>query len=523
MWYCRESPIYMSVAGQLGKLMSRISRILILGADYAGLLAALNLKIKVPELRVEVLRAPIADDFRPPGFATRIEFPTYLHEELGVPPLEFIRGAQPIWRIGTRYQWGSRAFFDHTTEFQVDTRYAALSHETGYYIGDGPNEFEAIGAASAKISAGKVFVRDKEGRPQIARNRYGYHLEHQRLKEFLEAATRRMEILFRDGRVVEVVRGEMGVASVRLEDGQTLTADLYIDASGPESLLLGQALGVPYCSFAASLPCDRAIVGMCPRSNEPIKPNTAVKARDCGWCWSTEHESFISCGHAFSSAHTSADQAEKELREEYPKVNSTRLLKVKQGRYERCWEKNVLGIGSAAGLVEPLAAAGAGLLAFGCQWLAQSLVDCDGVIRPTIIRQFNRRWSKLIEGEREFLGLFYKYNTRSDAPFWRDARRSAHVGSLEGLIRFYQDVGPHPVHRNLLLAEDDPIGLDGYYSVLLGQNLPHKAWAPPPAEMQSWKNIQESWRRKVELGFSVQEALNYFASAAAVAKAGAMA
>src|SRR2546421_12317711 len=137
MWYCRESPIYMSVAGQLGKLMSRISRILILGADYAGLLAALNLKIKVPELRVEVLRAPIADDFRPPGFATRIEFPTYLHEELGVPPLEFLRGAQPIWRIGTRYQWGSRAFFDHTTEFQVDTRYAALSHETDITSGMG--------------------------------------------------------------------------------------------------------------------------------------------------------------------------------------------------------------------------------------------------------------------------------------------------------------------------------------------------------------------------------------------------
>src|SRR5881394_592684 len=210
--------------------MGMVSKILVVGADYAGLLAALNLKSRLPELRVEVLRQPVDVDFQPAGFATTVEFPTYLHEELGVQPLEFLKAAWPIWRIGTRYQWGPRAFFDHATEFQVDTRYALLSRETGYYIGDGPDDFEAIGTASANISAGKVFARDKEGRPQIARNRYGYHLEHQRLTEFLEAAAKRKGVVFSDGRVGEVLRGEMGVAGIQLEDGQTLTADLYVDA-----------------------------------------------------------------------------------------------------------------------------------------------------------------------------------------------------------------------------------------------------------------------------------------------------
>src|SRR4051812_1663665 len=153
--------------------MGAVSKILVVGADSAGLLAALNLKARLPELRVEVLRQPAADDFQPAGFATTAQFPMHLHDELGVPPLEFFKSARPIWRIGTRYQWGPRNSFDHTSEFQVDTRYTMLSRETGYFIGDGPEEFAAIGLASANISAGKIFCRDKDGRPQISRGRYG--------------------------------------------------------------------------------------------------------------------------------------------------------------------------------------------------------------------------------------------------------------------------------------------------------------------------------------------------------------
>ena len=175
-------------------------------------------------------------------------------------------------------------------------------------------------------------------------------------------------------------------------------------------------MGEPYSSFASNLLCDSAIIGTWPRTTEPIQPHTAVQATDCGWCWKTEHESFIACGHAFSSAHLNPDEAEKTLRYRYPNATGARLFRLKQGRQESCWVNNVVGIGSAAAFVEPLASAGPAVLAFQCQWLAQSLVDCDRVLRPTLVRQFNRRWRRLVDGEREFLGLFYRYNTRLDPP-----------------------------------------------------------------------------------------------------------
>ena len=218
--------------------MGMVSKILIVGGDGAGLLAALNLKTKLPQLAVQVLRHPVEADFQPAGQATTVEFPNHIHHELGVPSLDFLKLARPIWRIGTRYQWGPRAFFDHTTEFQIDTRYALLGRETGYYVGQGPNDFEAIGPASANISAGKVFVREKDGTPRIDRNRYAYHIESSRLREFLAQAAHRRGVEVRDGRVVEVLRGDSGVAGLRLENGQILMADLYIDAGGSQSLLL---------------------------------------------------------------------------------------------------------------------------------------------------------------------------------------------------------------------------------------------------------------------------------------------
>jgi tryptophan halogenase len=173
--------------------------------------------------------------------------------------------------------------------------------------------------------------------------------------------------------------------------------------------------------------------------------------------------------------------------------------------------------------VEPLASAGPAVLAFACQWLAQSLVDCDRVIRPTIIKQFNKRWRRLVETEREFLGLFYKYNTALDTPFWRDARASAHLGSLEQVVNCYQEIGPHSIHRSLLLAEDDPIGLEGYFSVLLGQNVPHRPWTPSSAELQNWRTIQDSWHHRAANAFTVAETLRFFEASATMGKTGATA
>jgi len=41
--------------------------------------------------------------------------------------------------------------------------------------------------------------------------------------------------------------------------------------------------------------------------------------------------------------------------------------------------------------------------------------------------------------------------------------------------------------------------------------------------MKTWKSVQDSWRRKAAAGFTVQEALRYFAPSSGMAKTGTMA
>ena len=486
--------------------MKAIKDVLVVGDDCDGLLAAINLRTRLPDLRVQVLRLAVRNDFQLDGFAAPPGFLTFLHQELAIPPAEFSRSVRPTWRLGTRYEWGPRDFFDYTYQFQIDTKYLSLTRESGFYVGPSPRAFEAVGPASALMSLGKAMARGKDGRPQLDLSRMGYHLEHEALLRFLQTLALRAGVVFRDGQISGIVRNESGIASIELEGGQSLDADLFIDATGQQSLLLGAAMEQPLQSFG-DLPCDRALVATWPRHHEPILAHATVHTMPGGWSWRSEHERFIAAGYAFSSRHITKEQAELELRQIYPQCGLVRLLEMKQGRRNDAWCGNVIGIGNSAALVEPLAAAGPATVAFQSQWLARTLIDCDMQLRPSLIKQYNKRWRRLVEHEREFLGLFYRFNTRHDNAFWAEARQNSRLGDLEPLLRCYQDIGPDSLHRSQLIYEADPIGLEGYFSVLVGQNVPwSNPWKPSGDEMSKMATIVEGWRRVAENAYTATQA-----------------
>jgi tryptophan halogenase len=487
--------------------MKKVTDVLVVGGGCAAFLSAVNLKAKVPSLNVRLLAQPLVDDFYLDAIATTPAFVEHLHGELGLPVQVILRAGRPTWTLGTRYHnWGPRDFFDYTTEFQIDTKYASLNRETGFYVDDSARAFENVGHASALITAGRIFNREKDGSPQMPPGRFAYNLEHHTLLDLLQKMAAHVGVIVINGKMTEAIRSEEGLAGIRVESGEVLTADLYVDATGLQSLLLGNALESKFHSFAPGLSCDTAVVGNWPR-HEPIQPNTTVRTHEAGWSWRIDGMSMVTCGHAFSSAHTTPQQAETVLRELYPYCGPIRLMKFTQGRYDKAWSGNVIGIGNAAGFVEPLAAAGPAVLAFGCYWLPQTLVDCDQVLRPTLIKQFNKRWQRLVEGEREFLGLMYRYNTRSE-PFWQQTREHSHVGDLQVVEQCYKDLGPDSVHRFTLIHENDPFNMEAYFSVLVGLKVPWRIkWEPTAEEVKAWQMVQETWKRKAAAGFTVEEVL----------------
>ena len=177
-----------------------IQRILVLGGGSAGFLAAISLKIKMPDLQVVVVRSSSMGVIGV-GEATTFAFPNYLHGRLKIDPGEFHRGAQPTWKLGIRFlNWGPRRHFDYTFRPQVTSRWENLPRPNGYYCYE---DFEYADVFPSLMSHDKAFLRNRSGGPHIGTD-VAYHIENRTFVAYLEGYAARLGIVIQDDLVVVV-------------------------------------------------------------------------------------------------------------------------------------------------------------------------------------------------------------------------------------------------------------------------------------------------------------------------------
>jgi tryptophan halogenase len=481
-----------------------VHSVLVLGGGSAGFLAAITLKARLPNMPVTILRSPDIGIIGV-GEGTTNGVPIHLHGYLKLELGEFHRLAEPIWKLGIRFLWGKRPYFDYIFGYQLDTKYDVLRKDTGYYCQEGP--FDYVGIPSGLMTHNAVFVRNNNGLPVLPES-FAYHLENEKFVSYLETIAGRLGILIQDDTVTEVLQSETGIAGLRLTSGNTLTADLFIDASGFASVLLGQALREPFVSFRPSLFCDRAVVGGWQRGEEPIKPYTTAETMNAGWCWQIDHEFRINRGYVYTSAFISDADADAEFRAKNPNVEKTRIVKFKSGRYERGWVKNVVALGNSSGFVEPLESTSLAAICGQAQGVAETLRDCDGCLGPCLIKEYNKRNARSWDTIRQFLAIHYKFNTRLDTPFWQACRADVDIAGAADLVDYYQENGPSVAWRSTLIGPGDQFNMEGYLSMLVGQQVPYrKKYAPDERDWAAWQSIRQAVYNKVSRAFSVAEGL----------------
>jgi tryptophan halogenase len=481
-----------------------IQRVLVLGGGSAGFLAAISLKIKVPDLQVSVVRSKGMGVIGV-GEATTFAFPNYLHGRLKIEPGEFHRAAQPTWKLGIRFlNWSPRPYFDYTFRPQITSRWQTLPRPNGYYCYE---DFADADLFPALMSQDKAFLRNKFGGPHIGTD-VAYHIENKTFVAYLETYAARLGIDIQDDLVADVRQDDAGIAGLALESGRTLTADLYLDCSGFASLLLSRALNEPFIDYSPTLFNNRAIWGGWERTDEPIRPYTSAEAMDAGWCWRIDHEFLINRGYVYCSAFISDDEAEAEFRAKNPKVQTTRPIRFVTGRRQRAWVKNVVGIGNAAGFVEPLESTSLGVICDQSDSLVSSLVESRCQPTPSMIRQYNKRFGMKWDNIRGFLAVHFKFNSGMDTPYWRECRAHCDLGPAAEVVEYYQENGPSTCHQHTLLDRLSQFGLEGYWTLLVGQKVPYQnAHVPGPEERATWRQIQEAFKAKAQAGVGVKEAL----------------
>ena len=484
-----------------------IQNVLVLGAGSAGLIAALSIKKKIPQLNVRVVRSPDIGVIGV-GEGTTPNFPRHIFDYLGISRKHFYELAEPTWKLGIRFLWGERGRFDYTFAPQLDAHWSDLPRPNGFYCDE---EFSAVDITSALMRQGKAFPRQANGAPDI-QAWHAFHIENAKFVEILEVVAREVGVEFTDGRVTGADRGPQGITAVHLEDGQRLEADFFIDASGFRSELLGKVLEEPLESFDKTLFCDRAVVGGWERSDsEPILPYTTAEQMDAGWSWQIEHEHHVNRGYVYSSQFISDDEAAAEFKRKNPKVpESPRIVKFRSGCYKRLWVDNVIAVGNSGGFVEPLEATALMIVCSHCQTFVDFLLHSELEPTPSMRDLYNELVSQSWHDIRDFLGLHYKLNTALDTPFWKHCRADTDLSGIGALLEFYEENGPTGFCRYRMGSSQNDFGIEGYFVMLVGNRAPYrKRHAASPQEKAIWEAHRQENISKASKGIDVKEALYY--------------
>ncbi|WP_010543363.1 tryptophan halogenase family protein [Sphingomonas elodea] len=271
---------------------------------------------------------------------------------------------------------------------------------------------------------------------------YAYQFDALLFAPYLRAIAEDLGARRTEGRVVEVLRdGRSGdIAAIRLEDGQVIEGDLFIDCSGFRSLLLGEALEEPFEDWNHWLPADRAVAMPC-RTQTAVTPYTSAIAMPAGWRWRIPLQHRTGNGYVYASAFTSDEEAARALTHavEGAPLADPRPLRFRAGRRRRSWSHNCIAIGLASGFLEPLESTSIYLV----QQAITALIELfpEKQVSPVDRDEFNRLIDLEYDRIRDFLILHYHATTRDDTAFWNYVRTMTVPDSLSEKIELFRRAG----------------------------------------------------------------------------------
>jgi tryptophan halogenase len=87
------------------------------------------------------------------------------------------------------------------------------------------------------------------------------------------------------------------------------------------------------------------------------------------------------------------------------------------------------------------------------------------------------------------------------------------LGTSEELVVHYQDNGPELTWRSTLLSPPDPFGMEGYLSLLVGQQVPYANRPPiPDKDWETLRKLRAVIREQTRLGVGPVEMLRLIRS-----------
>lgn len=447
-----------------------VKRVVIAGGGTAGWMAAASLtKLLGKNLDVTLVES---DEIGTVGVG-EATIPTLLtlHKLLQIKEQDFMAATNATFKLGINFEnWRDRdedyfhsfgttgkdcwaAGFQH---FWLKAKERGIAEDYGEYC---PELKAALADRFAVI-------------PNQGLN-HAYHLDASLYAKYLRNIAEKHGIKRIEGKIGEVTTcPESGfVTALRMQSGQLIEGDLFIDCTGFRGLLIEQTLHTGYEDWTHWLPCDSA-QAVQTQSTGPAVPYTRAIAHDAGWRWRIPLQNRVGNGLVYCSRYLSDEQARERLLESVDGESLTepRVIKFRTGTRRKHWHKNVVALGLASGFIEPLESTSIHLIQRGIVRLMQ-MFPLTG-IKQSDIDEFNQQTAFETENVRDFIILHYHVTNRRDSAFWRQCANMSIPDSLAHRIELFKETG------RVFKVPNELFGENSWTQVMLGQGLMPEQYHP---------------------------------------------
>lgn len=406
----------------------------IVGGGVAGWMAALALVRALPHIQITLIETEGPDwSLGPFGPAEAVlpDFDLWLAAR-GVDESGLLRAARGSFSLGTAFSGWAGPEADWFLPFgTIGAPLATIAfHQLAARIRSGGHALRLADFSLAAIAAASGRFARPSGDPRSVLSSYGYglHLDRAGLAARLRSVS---------GVTPAGIFRAFADSKVELRDGGQVTADLWLDCSGPIALLSGES---GWEDWSPWLPCDRVVESWAEAEGVP-PPYAHAGAFEAGW----QHTVPLVGGQGGALFYAAAHLPDQPG-----------AVPIAQGRRAHAWTGNVIALGAAAALVEPLHGWNLRLLQNALARLVDLLPAAPDGPEPA---EYNRLTASEADRVRDFAILHYKTNGRTGEALWDQARAAPVPEPLQRKLDLYESRGRVPLYDEELFEADDWIAV----------------------------------------------------------------
>ena len=428
--------------------MKNVKKIIVLGGGSAGWMTASTLIKEYPDKEITLIESPNTPIVGV-GEST-IGGIKYWTTYLGIDDNEFFKYTDATYKLSIRfedfykkgdggfhYPFGEPVFInkaDGYNEWIIKKHLYPETHRSDFA--------DCFYPQMALVNNKKLFDNEKNEIPFNFRENTAYHFDATKFGLFLKeryCLPRGVKHIVEDIKTIEC--NDNGIESLN----KKYKADLYFDCTGFKSLLLGETLQTEFESYSDMLPNNSAWATRVPYKNkkEEINCYTNCTAIENGWVWQIPLWSRWGTGYVYSDKFVDDETALKEFKNHLDKKGQDysnaefKKIKMRVGIHKRLWVKNVVGIGLAAGFIEPLESNGLfSVHEFIMRFIRNAQRD---IITQWDRDNFTFQCKKFFRNFAEFVAMHYAMSNRDDTEYWKANTNKVWDKGLPDLVPVLQD------------------------------------------------------------------------------------